>query len=84
LGEVRDGIYWAIFAAKPGSLKLEKYAKDELKGVQAAVEVVKRHLLRILLGIRAAEFPGQAPKGGCPSYCPAAQWCWRYEAGRQA
>ena len=84
LGEVRDGIYWAIFAAKPGSLKLEKYAKDELKGVQAAVEVVKRHLLRILLGIRAAEFPGLAPKGGCPSYCPAAQWCWRYEAGRQA
>ena len=84
LGEPVDGIYWAILAAKPGSLKLEKYKKEDVEGVEAATGVVKEHLLRIVTGIRAAKFPPRPPRGGCAAYCPAASWCWRYEPGRQA
>jgi ATP-dependent helicase/nuclease subunit B len=83
LGDPVDGIYWAIFAAKAGSLKLGKYSKDDMEGVEAAIGVVKEHLLRIVPGIRAAKFPAKPPKGGCASYCPASLWCWRYEPGRQ-
>jgi ATP-dependent helicase/DNAse subunit B len=83
LGELVDGFYWAIFAAKPGSLKLAKYKNDDEEGMEAAIGVVKQHLLRILSGIRAARFPAKPPKGDCPSYCPASLWCWRYKPERQ-
>ncbi len=84
LGEPVDGFYWAILAAKSGSLKLAKYTKDDGEGMEAALGVVKEHLLRIVPGIRGAKFPAKPPKGGCASYCPASLWCWRYEPGRQA
>lgn len=83
LGDPVDGIYWAILAAKAGTLKLGKYKNDDREGVEAAIGVVKKHLQRIVPGIRAAKFPAKAPRGGCASYCPAATWCWRYEPGRQ-
>jgi ATP-dependent helicase/DNAse subunit B len=81
LGDVADGIYWKILAAEAGSLKLAKFRTDEAQGVDGAVQVAREHLLRIVIGIRAGDFPPVPPKGGCPSYCPAAQWCWRYEPG---
>jgi RecB family exonuclease len=81
LGTPVDGIYWKILAAEPGSLKLASFNTNGLVGIDAAIQVVCEHLLRIISGIRAAEFPPQPPKGGCPSYCPAVQWCWRYEPG---
>lgn len=81
LGTVADGFYWKIQAADAGSLKLSKFKTEHGEGVDEAIRVVKEHLARILTGIRAAEFPPIPPKGGCPSYCPAAQWCWRYQPG---
>ena len=79
LGEPVDGFYWKILAAEAGSLKLAKFKTEDTQGVKAAIQVAREHLLRIITGIRAADFPPVPPKGGCPSYCPAAQWCWRYE-----
>jgi hypothetical protein len=79
LGEPVEGIYWKIRAAESGPLKLSKFKTESAEGMDAAEQVVKEHLLRIITGIRAADFPPMPPKGGCPSYCPAAQWCWRYE-----
>jgi ATP-dependent helicase/nuclease subunit B len=79
LGTPVDGIYWKILGAEAGSLKLAKFKTDTAQGVDAAVEVVCEHLLRIVKGIRSAEFPPHSPRGGCPSYCPTAQWCWRFE-----
>jgi ATP-dependent helicase/nuclease subunit B len=81
LGEPVEGLYWNISAGKAGSLKLSKFEQDERRGVEAAIQVVRDHVARIISGVRAAHFPPLPPKGGCPSYCPAAAWCWRYEAG---
>lgn len=81
LGKPVDGIYWKILNAEAGSLKLAKCVTDDADGMDAAVEITRGHLLRIIHGIRSAQFPPEKPDGGCPSYCPAAQWCWRFEPG---
>jgi ATP-dependent helicase/DNAse subunit B len=80
LGEPVEGFYWHIQGAKAGSLKLAHFAWEALDGPEAAYAVLKFHLRKILNGIRAAQFIPQAPSGGCPDYCPAAQWCWKYES----
>ncbi len=81
LGIVTEGLYWKIQAAKSGTLKLSEFETERATGVDEAIRVAKEHLARILTGIRAAEFPPIPPKGGCPAYCPAASWCWRYQPG---
>ncbi len=81
LGTPIDGIYWQIFAAEAGSLKLAKFADGGERGIEAAIQIAKEHLRRIVSRIRAGSFPPGPPKGGCPAYCPAVQWCWHYEAG---
>lgn len=81
IGNPVDGMYWAINAAKAGPLKLGSFENENGAGTAAAIETVKEHLLRIVTGIRSGEFPPVPPKGGCPKYCPAAQWCWRYQGG---
>jgi len=80
LGEPVEGMYWKILAGE-GALKLGKYSYEELEGVPAAIQVVLLHLAHIINGIRHAEFPPVPPESGCPSYCPAASWCWRYQPG---
>lgn len=84
LGHAVDGLYWQINAGKAGPLKLAKFKSGELTGIEAAYEALYQHLERIVHGIHAAQFPPRPPKGGCPEFCPAALWCWRYEAGRQS
>lgn len=79
LGIPVEGIYWKILGAEAGSLKLSKFKTDTNQGVDAAIEVMMAHLVRIVNGIRSAEFPSKTPRVGCPSYCPGAQWCWRFE-----
>jgi len=79
LGNPVAGIYWAIKASEAGSLKLESFKSEIGTGVEAAIETVRGHLLHIVTGIRSGEFQPMPPKGGCPEYCPAAQWCWRYQ-----
>jgi len=79
MGDVSDGFYWEIKGAKAGSLKLSKFQTRQGEGVEEAIRVAVEHLRRIVSGIRSGAFPPVPPKGGCPSYCPAAQWCWRYQ-----
>lgn len=81
LGSVVDGFYWKIRQAQAGSLKLAKYSVNDATGIEAGKNIVKEHLYKIIHGIHAAEFPPQGPDGGCPFYCPAVQWCWRYKSG---
>ncbi len=81
LGQVEEGWYWNIQAAETGQLKLSSFASPENSGVENAIQIVKSHLGKIVEGIRAAKFPPKPPKSGCPNYCPAAPWCWRFEAG---
>jgi ATP-dependent helicase/DNAse subunit B len=82
LGTPVEGIYWKVLAGEAGTLRLSKFKTDTNQGVDAAIDVVISHLIRIVKGIRSAEFPPKTPRGGCPSYCPTAQWCWRYEPER--
>ncbi|MGA9532211.1 MAG: PD-(D/E)XK nuclease family protein, partial [Anaerolineales bacterium] len=85
LGEVVDGFYWAILAARRGSLRLANFqdtdADDGLSGPAAAYQRLNSHLERFLAGGRQGAFPPVPPAGGCPTYCPAADWCWRYSPG---
>ncbi len=77
LGEVSSGFYWHIQKAEASSLKLEKFEG----GVEAAFAVAVAHIGRHVTGIRAGQFEPKAPDEGCPSYCPAVNFCWRYKRG---
>jgi ATP-dependent helicase/nuclease subunit B len=81
LGIVAEGLYWQIQGAKAGQLKLSGFKTDHGQGVNAAIQVMATHLGKFLAGIRAGEFPPVPPKAGCTPYCPAVQWCWRYQPG---
>lgn len=74
LGEVAEGFYWHIGRAEASSLKLDRFDG----GVAGAFETVKRHLAAHVAGIRAGQFQPRPPEGGCPRYCPAIGFCWRY------
>jgi ATP-dependent helicase/nuclease subunit B len=81
LGPVTEGFYWVIKDAKASSFKLSKYQSDDQQGLSTAKALLGEHIQRSLRGIRAGNFAPSPPRGGCPSYCPAAGWCWRYQGG---
>lgn len=85
LGEPVEGFYWMIRAAKSGSLKLSKFKHtsngDTWLGPEGAMDVARIHIQEVVQGIRAGQFMPAVPDGGCPSYCPAVEWCWRYQTG---
>lgn len=85
LGEPVEGLYWTIRAAKPGGLKLSSFKaeveEEAFEGPEGAMEVARRHIGRIVEGVRSGRFEPAAPEGGCPSYCPVVGWCWRYREG---
>ena len=76
LGEIAGGFYWHIQKAEASSLKLENYES----GVDEACETAVAHVTRHVTNIRAGQFQPHPPAEGCPSYCPAASFCWRYKA----
>ena len=81
LGEVSEAFYWNIRKAEAGSFKLSNYKNDQGEGLAGAQTVLMHHVRSILSGLQAGHFPPQPPHGGCPSYCPTAVWCWRYQGG---
>lgn len=83
LGKVVEGYYWKINDAKASSLKLSDFISEDGEGPEAAYDMAIKHILKNITGIRSGKFPPEAPKGGCPDYCPAIQWCWRYKAGHK-
>lgn len=81
-GEVTDGFYWSLNRKKEGSLKLRNFQADDFEGPSGAIQVAIQHIEQIMEGISTADFHPQVPSGGCPTYCPARLWCWRYRPGR--
>jgi hypothetical protein len=77
LGEVVEGFYWHIRDFKPSTLTLSGY--DE--GVDAALDDALERAWEVVRGVRSGRFAPQPPAGGCPDYCPAAAFCWRYRPG---
>ena len=74
LGEVASGFYWHLLQAKASSFKLEKYEG----GIDVAFDAVKQRVIDHVQHIRAGQFQPVPPDEGCPSYCPATAFCWRY------
>ncbi|MCP4427281.1 MAG: hypothetical protein GY803_22560 [Chloroflexi bacterium] len=74
LGEPAAGMYWHIGSAKSSYLQLEK--QDE--GVEAGLETAKEYALAYAAAIRQGRFAPKPPDKGCPAWCPAADFCWRY------
>lgn len=81
LGKPVEGMYWAILRGARSSLRLSNFQFDEFQGPEGAVALAKEHAFRIVRSIGEGAFAPKAPSGGCPAYCPAAAWCWRYSEG---
>ncbi len=77
-GEPIEGIYWTLLRGEAGPLKLSRFEYESYTGLDGAIALALEHIAAIIAGIRQAAFSPQPPKGGCPGYCPAHTWCWRY------
>jgi ATP-dependent helicase/nuclease subunit B len=75
IGEPVAGLYWHIGAAQASSLKLEKYPT----GIQAALQVATTQALSHAARVVKGDFAPRPPQGGCPEWCPATAFCWRYK-----
>jgi RecB family exonuclease len=86
LGDPVDGFYWAILRAEAGNLRLGKFKHetqvDSYEGTTGAIALARKHVRRIVSGVRGGQFPPIPPQDGCPEFCPAAAWCWRYTPKR--
>jgi len=78
LGDVDAGCYWHVGSAKPSSLKLESFEG----GMQGAIATAIAYTHQYVNAIRAGKFSPRVPPNGCPSYCPATAWCWRFTTQR--
>ncbi len=78
LGAVTDGFYWHFKKSEPSQFQLAKYGD----GPEDAAEVATNYAWQAVEQARAGKFEPTPPDGGCPSWCPAAAWCWRYQPSR--
>lgn len=82
LGRVVDGFYWAIRKRQASSLQLGRFRHDteaeSLSGTEGAARVAEQHVVEYVRAIRAGRFPPEVKSRGCPEYCPATLFCWRY------
>jgi ATP-dependent helicase/DNAse subunit B len=77
LGEPAEGFYWHIGRAEPSGLSLRNFEG----GPEGAMHVAAEKAWEAVRGARAGHFAPRAPEGGCPSYCPAAGFCWHFTPG---
>lgn len=75
MGEPVDGFYWHVQHAQASPFTLEKF------GAAEALEVAVEYAWSAVRGARQGRFVPQPPSDGCPSYCPAAAFCWHYSPG---
>lgn len=76
LGPVVDGFYWHVQHTEASKFTLAGFAG----GPDAAIETALAHAWGAVRGARAGKFVPHPPDGGCPDYCPAVAFCWRYRA----
>ena len=71
LGVPVDGFYWHVQQAKPSEFTLASDA-------EAAMTRAAAYAWEAVDGARHGRFTPRPPDSGCPDYCPAARFCWRY------
>jgi RecB family exonuclease len=81
MGRVTEGLYWKLFAAGAGGLKLSSYQSEAGQGPQGAFAAAQEHVARLVGAVLEGDFRPSPPQGGCPSYCQVASWCWAYQPG---
>jgi ATP-dependent helicase/DNAse subunit B len=85
LGVPIEGFYWAILKGEAGQLRLHRFQPEReepaVRGPSAAIAIMREYVGEYVRAIRGGEFPPVPPRAGCPDYCPAAGWCWRYSPG---
>lgn len=77
LGEPRDGFYWHVRHAERSGFSLAGFDG----GPEAAFAAATSVAWEAARGVRSGAFSSHPPHGGCPSYCPAAPFCWHYRPG---
>jgi ATP-dependent helicase/DNAse subunit B len=77
LGDPVEGFYWHVRQATPSSFQMDKFDG----GPEGAMEVAVDKAWEAVRGARDGHFVPKPPEAGCPSYCPAAGFCWRYRPG---
>lgn len=86
LGDPVEGFYWLVRGARQSPLRLSRYrpSTEDVRsiGPEAAIQVASMYAKEYAQGIRAGEFPPIPPEDGCPFFCPATDWCWRYTPPR--
>jgi len=75
LGEPAEGFYWRVQQAERSGFTLSGFDG----GPRGAIEVALDKAWEAVRGARAGHFVPRPPQGGCPSYCPAVAFCWRYQ-----
>ena len=75
LGNPAEGFYWHVRDAQASSFTLAKV------GPEAAIKSSVDTAWKVIRAVRGGEFAPKPPRSGCPSYCPAAEICWQYQAG---
>jgi ATP-dependent helicase/DNAse subunit B len=79
MGELADGFYWHVQHAQASDFTLRDFHDDDFgSGPNAAIELAIAKAWTAVRGVRAGRFTPQAPAGGCPPYCPAADFCRHY------
>jgi len=86
LGHSVEGLYWSVRKGEAGSLTLAAFAHTDsdgqtFNGLSGAQELAAEHIGQSVGGIRAGAFAPRPPADGCPDYCPAKNFCWRYAQG---
>ena len=78
LGQAVDGFYWHIHQAEASRFRLATFRGEFASGPEAAMQVAVEKAWEAVRGARTGHFTPQPPAGGCPTYCPAASFCWHY------
>jgi RecB family exonuclease len=85
---VVEGFYWHIRGAKPGSFKLSRFDHTDAEGrhysgPSGAMALALEHTGNFIALIRRGAFTPAPPEDGCPSYCPAKNFCWHFSPSRR-
>ena len=75
LGEPVEGFYWHVQHAEPSKFTLSGFDG----GPEGAVEAAVKYAWGVVRSARRGHFAPHPPDDGCPSYCPAAAFCWHYQ-----
>jgi len=77
LGEPVEGFYWHVRHAQRSGFTLSAFAR---KRQRSALDVAVAKAWEAVRQVRKGNFVPSIPQDGCPIYCPAASFCWHYQA----